>query len=138
MQFSQLVPLVGGLLLSQGSFVAAEAGFAGSCIQNSFRLNTHGDFEAICSTRDPAYHERSNINLNLCIVHRDADILPGDNGNFMASCRLVGLRGRSIEAVCPDAMGVNVTTELDLNTVLFNSDGILACFGHYGQSLGHA
>ncbi|KAI0477930.1 CVNH domain-containing protein [Xylariaceae sp. FL0804] len=112
-----------------GSGSIAKRSFSASC--DRWDLTQQGSnawLEAYCQIGDgDQYH--SVINLNNCIEDLDSAMVGGPGGDFAASCNNMYLDAETnLHATCGD--GAESTINLD--TVLSNENGELACYTFVG------
>ncbi|KAI0109637.1 hypothetical protein GGR51DRAFT_558329 [Nemania sp. FL0031] len=72
-----------------------------------------------------------------CLMNNNGQLSPYDSGDYSRSCKGCNVRASHSEFVinCTCLLsGVKVATSTyDLNKIIWNHDGFLGCFGHFGN-----
>ncbi|KAH8160557.1 hypothetical protein CIB48_g7686 [Xylaria polymorpha] len=77
------------------------------------------------------------FDTSYCLMNNGGQLTASDNGDYWRTCKGCTIRASNAAFVvnCTCLLsGVRVTTATyDLNKVIWNHDGYLGCFGHFGN-----
>ncbi|KAJ6529204.1 hypothetical protein B0H19DRAFT_1333024 [Mycena capillaripes] len=65
------------------------------------------------------------IDLDSCISNSNGGLIPGSG--FSSSCRDIGFSGVELSAQCKDPSGTFVNTQINLNVIFSNVNGLITC-----------
>ncbi|WQF82648.1 Putative cyanovirin-N [Colletotrichum destructivum] len=124
-----------GLLLAlsanrviQAGFLDDDCGFINEGPQ--FTLRGDGSITTYCNDKFCSTVGFTVLNLNDCIANVVGDLRPkadGERGNFWKSCKDCYIEGSHIKCQCSRLDGSFKESSLDVNSIVFNWNGYLAC-----------
>ncbi|KAI0404952.1 hypothetical protein F4802DRAFT_206657 [Xylaria palmicola] len=134
MKFSIITALVA---LAAGPQVRAQ-GFLSNCTWQTAML-VDGYLGAYCNNDNwEVYsYDWSWFDTSPCLVNSGGQLAPSNNGDYSRTCKGCTIRASNADFVinCTCLLsGVRLTTATyDLNKVIWNHDGFLGCFEHFGN-----
>ncbi|KAJ7576174.1 hypothetical protein C8J56DRAFT_1031998 [Mycena floridula] len=111
---------------------SADGGFLATCSDTGVNIRTL----VLTSTCGDGHggEVTSSIGLNSCVANQGGELVARVDGEFSATCSQFGFTGTNaagvfavLFAVCGDGHGGEIQTQLDLNTVFTNRNGLLTC-----------
>jgi hypothetical protein len=127
--FSLFVLLLAGL-------VAADGGYRDSCKEFSSYWgsgNSAGRYwlSANCKNSHGSYELGVMMNLDRCFANVDGNLKGKWNGGYQKNCRNISMKSssRMLTAECKNNAGKWVSTQIDTNRHIGNSNGFLKCHG---------
>ncbi|KAH7091890.1 Cyanovirin-N [Auriculariales sp. MPI-PUGE-AT-0066] len=125
-----LIPLAPGAdkRVIETEFAKRANGYAASCTSVSLQGVTPRDviMSATCKTTSGST-VRSGVSLNSCLGNSNGGFVCKKGGNAWLSCDSFGLSGTFLSAICSNTSGGGVSTSIDLNNCIGNSNGQLVC-----------
>ncbi|KFY78727.1 hypothetical protein V499_02167 [Pseudogymnoascus sp. VKM F-103] len=122
------------MLLSLVTEVAADSGYGSSCNSISYYNARDGGkvIFANCRMNSGIYRVGTEINPDSCFANDNGILAARLWGRYSGSCSDVYLSGTVLHAKCKNAAGGTVSTSIDTNNYMGNSDGFMTCFGQRG------
>ncbi|KAI1260080.1 hypothetical protein F5Y18DRAFT_264049 [Xylariaceae sp. FL1019] len=82
-------------------------------------------------------YEWSWLDTGFCLANIGGQLTPHDSGEYWTSCKGCAVRGSPIDftlnCTCLWTPGRVTTATYDLNRIIWNVNGSLGCFAHYGN-----
>ncbi|KAI1160574.1 hypothetical protein F5B18DRAFT_663766 [Nemania serpens] len=77
------------------------------------------------------------FDTSYCLMNSNGQLSPSDSGDYWRSCKGCTIRGShtdfTINCTCLLSGVRVVTATYDLNKIIWNHNGFLGCFGHFGN-----
>ncbi|RPA77386.1 Cyanovirin-N [Ascobolus immersus RN42] len=133
MKFSSITTT---LTLTIFTTTALCGGFSESCDLEVGRTTLTGDasiLRSYCKRTDGEWGEETKLDLDTCLGNDDGKLVHRENGDFTENDGCTGMYLRSdlpaivYTASCRDFKGDVRWSEIDLNGIITNRDGVLEC-----------
>ncbi|PYH40593.1 uncharacterized protein BP01DRAFT_361097 [Aspergillus saccharolyticus JOP 1030-1] len=111
--------------------------FSSTC--HAIDLGPKGSLTATCSALNGTQFE-SRLELSQCYVNRDGNLSPLKSGDAFADCGGClswldpNVSNHEMSTACPGSGKVYITYT-DLDTTIYNRNGLLGCFGVESQTI---